>query len=125
MAKILNFQTKQQPKQQQNIIVLPHIFSKLLEMYKKYKNGIENRKIEFLRHQAYQYFYDELEEKIEPEEVDLPEFILRVKAEEKRQRLANQYADQSILHIIALNKVDECYTRRVKELKNLGIKAHF
>lgn len=126
MAKILNFQTKQQPEQQQNIIVLPHIFSKLLKQYQKYQSDIKNKKIEFLKQQAFQYFYERQPVKnIVPQGLDLPAFVLRQQEEEKRCSIAEFYASQVMITVIAEDRVDECYTRRVKELKNLGIKAHF
>ncbi len=120
MAKILNFKTKQQP---QDVIVLPHIFTKLLEMYKKYQNDVKNRKIEFLHKQAFQYFYEQLDlPEVKEDGVDIPAFLQKHNAMRKNLLLADSKASQVILQIITDDRVDECYSRRVKELKQMGIK---
>lgn len=120
MARILVF-PKSRESEQNKTIILPHVFIKLLELYKQHQDEIRNRKIEFLRQQAFQYYYDELgEPEIKTSGVDLPEFILRKQAEQKRCEIANQNAAQIMLQVIADNRVDECYRKRVKELKKLS-----
>ena len=112
MARILVF-PKSRESEQSKTIILPHVFTKLLELYKQHQDEIRNRKIDFLRQQAFQYYYDELgEPEIKTSGVDLPEFILRKQAE--------QNAAQIMLQVIADNRVDECYRKRVKELKKLS-----
>lgn len=120
MARILVF-PKSRESEQSKTIILPHVFTKLLELYKQHQDEIRNRKIEFLRQQAFQYYYDELGmSEIKTSGIDLPEFILRQQAEQRRCEIASQNAAQIMLQVIADNRVDECYRKRVKELKKLS-----
>lgn len=116
MARILKFPNKE--NKSSNISVMPNVFAKLLEMYQEKQNEIRQRKINFLCEQAFQYFYDiQPEPQIKPSEVDLPYFILEANAEKRRCEIAYNNACKAMLDIITNNKVDECYSIRIKELK--------
>lgn len=105
----------------QKVTILPSVFTKMLELYKERQDEIKRRKIIFLTQQAYQYYYDMQEgQERKPYGIDLPEFILRRQAEQNRRQVAEYNAAQIMLQVIADNRVDECYRKRVKELKKLS-----
>lgn len=93
--------------------LLPNLFSNLLKQYRQKQNEIRQRKINFLFDEAYQYFYDLLETP-KVADVDLPEFIY----EEQRKRVAWEKASKALLDVLADGRLNECYSRRMKELKN-------
>lgn len=97
----------------QKVKLLPNLFSKLLKQYRQKQNEIRQRKINFLFDEAYQYFYDLLETP-KVADVDLPEFIY----EEQRKRVAWEKASKALLDVLADGRLNECYSRRMKELKN-------
>ena len=103
----------------QKVSILPSVFTKMLELYKERQDEIKRRKIIFLTQQAYQYYYD-MQEGYErkPYGIDLPEFILRKQAEKNRRQFAEYNAAQVMLQVIADGRVDECYRKRIKELKS-------
>lgn len=97
----------------QKVKLLPNLFSNLLKQYRQKQNKIRQRKINFLFNEAYQYFYDLLETP-KVADVDLPEFIY----EEQRKRVAWEKASKALLDVLADGRLNECYSRRIKELKN-------
>lgn len=97
----------------QKVKLLPNLFSNLLKQYRQKQNEIRQRKINFLFNEAYQYFYDLLETP-KVADVDLPEFIY----EEQRKRVAWEKASKALLDVLADGRLNECYSRRMKELKN-------
>ena len=97
----------------QKVKLLPNLFSNLLKQYRQKQNEIRQRKINFLFDEAYQYFYDLLETP-KVTDVDLPEFIY----EEQRKRVAWEKASKALLDVLADGRLNECYSRRMKELKN-------
>ena len=97
----------------QKVKLLPNLFSNLLKQYRQKQNEIRQRKINFLFDEAYQYFYDLLETP-KVADVDLPEFIY----EEQRKRVAWEKANKALLDVLADGRLNECYSRRMKELKN-------
>lgn len=97
----------------QKVKLLPNLFSNLLKQYRQKQNEIRQRKINFLFDEAYQYFYDLLETP-KVADVDLPEFIY----EEQRKRVAWEKASKALLDVLADGRLNECYSRRMKELKN-------
>lgn len=97
----------------QKVKLLPNLFSNLLKQYRQKQNEIRQRKINFLFNEAYQYFYDLLETP-KVADVDLPEFIY----EEQRKRVAWEKASKALLDVLADGRLNECYSRRIKELKN-------
>lgn len=97
----------------QKVKLLPNLFSNLLKQYRQKQNEIRQRKINFLFNEAYQYFYDLLETP-KVADIDLPEFIY----EEQRKRVAWEKASKALLDVLADGRLNECYSRRMKELKN-------
>lgn len=97
----------------QKVKLLPNLFSNLLKQYRQKQNEIRQRKINFLFDEAYQYFYDLLETP-KVADVDLPEFIY----EEQRKRVVWEKASKALLDVLADGRLNECYSRRMKELKN-------
>lgn len=97
----------------QKVKLLPNLFSNLLKQYRQKQNEIRQRKINFLFDETYQYFYDLLETP-KVADVDLPEFIY----EEQRKRVAWEKASKALLDVLADGRLNECYSRRMKELKN-------
>ena len=97
----------------QKVKLLPNLFLNLLKQYRQKQNEIRQRKINFLFDEAYQYFYDLLETP-KVADVDLPEFIY----EEQRKRVAWEKASKALLDVLADGRLNECYSRRMKELKN-------
>ena len=97
----------------QKVKLLPNLFSNLLKQYRQKQNEIRQRKINFLFDEAYQYFYDLLETP-KVADIDLPEFIY----EEQRKRVAWEKASKALLDVLADGRLNECYSRRMKELKN-------
>lgn len=107
------FRRKVQPVKK--VSVIPNLFSNLLKQYKAKQDELKKRKINFLTKEAYNYFYDLLEVP-QVADIDLPEFIY----EEQRRKIAYQKASQALLDVIAEGRVNECYQKRMKELKNRG-----
>lgn len=106
------YSEKKEPKK---VLIFPNLFSNLLKQYKVRQDELRQRKIDFLTIEAFKYFYDLLEfPKIA--DVDLPEFIY----EEQRRKIAYQKASEAMLNVIAKKRVNQCYSARMKELKNRG-----
>ena len=99
----------------QKVKLLSNLFSNLLKQYRQKQNEIRQRKINFLFDEAYQYFYDLLETP-KVADVDLPEFIY----EEQRKRVAWEKASKALLDVLADGRLNECYSRRMKELRIFG-----
>ena len=97
------------------VSVIPNLFSNLLNQYKAKQDEIKRKKINFLTNEAYNYFYDLLECP-QVADIDLPEFIY----EEQRKKLAYQKASEALMEVIAEGRVEQCYSKRMKELKNRG-----
>lgn len=97
------------------IAMLPNLFSNLLKQYRAKQDELKQKKIDFLTKEAYRFFYDLLEVP-QVADVDLPEFIY----EEQRRKIAYQKASQALIDVIADGRVNECYQKRMKELKNRG-----
>ena len=100
-----------------NISFIPRLFTKMFENYKKHQDDIKRRKLDFLHGQAFQYFLD-LEEadlcrQIQDKGVNLPPFML---IEQARKR-AYDKASIALLEVIKDCRVDECYSKRIKQLK--------
>ena len=93
---------------------LSNIFSNLLNQYRQKQDEIRQKKIKFLFNEAYNYFYDLLEC---PRAIgiDLPGFIY----EEQRKKLAYEKASKALFEVITDDRLNKCYSRRVKELRNM------
>lgn len=120
MSKVVNIQ-----RNKNNVILLPNVFNKLLNLYINHQNDIRKRKIVFLINEAYQYFYDSLIQEIKTSGVDLPIFVLKEQIERRRKRLAEELSSQVVLQVIADGRVNECFSRRVNELRKKGIKVSY
>ena len=113
VIRVTDFKRNVEPVKK--ISLFPNLFSNLLKQYKERQHELKQKKIKFLTNEAYKYFYDLLETpKIA--DVDLPEFMY----EEQRKRLAYEKASKAMMDVIADNRVNQCYTKRMKELKNRG-----
>ena len=106
---------RRQVEPTKKIAMLPNLFSNLLKQYKAKQDELKQKKIDFLTKEAYRFFYDLLEVP-QVADVDLPEFIY----EEQRRKIAYQKASQALIDVIADGRVNECYQKRMKELKNRG-----
>lgn len=94
------------------ITMLPNLFSNLLKQYKAKQDELKQKKIDFLTKEAYRYFYDLLEfPKLA--DVDLPEFIY----EQDRKTRAYQLATKAMVDVIAEGRLNQCYAKRIEELK--------
>ncbi len=102
----------QQVKKVEKVKLIPNLFTNLLNQYKKRQDELKQRKIDFLKNEAFKYFYDLLETP-QIADVDLPEFIY----EEQRRRIAYENASRAMLDVIANNAVEECYKKRIQEIK--------
>ena len=86
----------------------------LLFIFKHRKDEINKRKIKFLYQEAFNYYYDVLELLYASGNViDLPFAI---------EKTAKNKAMNAMLKIIADGRINECYTKRIKQLKALGIR---
>lgn len=118
MARVYEFPIRTEAVSK--ISIIPKVFTQLFEMYQKRQNDLRKRKLNFLHKQAYQYFYDvQYRPELEADSVDIPHFIY----EEQRKKRAYDLASKALLDVIKDCRVDECYSRRVKELKRQGIKV--
>lgn len=99
-----------------NIFTMPIavFFNNILENYKRKQDDLMKKKIEFLYHQAYQYFYD-IQETKKLADIDLPYFVY----DEKRKKIAKEKATETMLEVIRENRVNQCYQKRVKELRRI------
>lgn len=85
----------------------------VLQKIQERQNEIYNRKVKFLLNQAYQYFYD-IQEPVVLSPVDIPYFLY----EKQRKKIAYDEAVKALLSVVEAKRVDECYRKRIKELKN-------
>lgn len=88
-------------------------FSDLLNYIKEEQIKKRKEKLNFLLKQGYQYYYDLLETPQHVAEVDLPMFIY----EQQRKDKAMELAHKALLDVIAHNRVNQCYKKRIAELK--------
>ena len=96
----------------EKVKLIPNLFTNLLNQYKKRQDELKQKKIDFLKNEAFKYFYDLLETP-QIADVDLPEFIY----EEQRRRIAYENASKAMLDVIANNRLNECYKKRIQEIK--------
>lgn len=99
----------------EKVRTIPNLFKNLLEKYKQRQDEIRRKKINFLTNEAYQYFYEILYHQIEFKkyEVDIP-YFLKI---EQCKKDAHEQASKAMLEVIEQKRVDECYKKRVAELK--------
>lgn len=112
MTQILNFPINQIKS---NISLLPNLFTNLIQAYKKHQDEIRNKKIAFLEEEAYKYFHT-LYYIFESDSPEIPHFV----HERQAERYAREQANKVVLEVIADNRLNECYTKRVRELKRIA-----
>lgn len=97
---------------------LHRFFHQVFENIKKNQDDIKRKKIEFLYKQAYRFFLDSYLMKIvERGTVDFPPYMYetgKIICQEAQAK-----AEQAVLEVIRANKVNYCYTKRIREIKNL------
>jgi uncharacterized membrane-anchored protein YjiN (DUF445 family) len=117
MGKLLDF-----PKKEQKVVLMPKVFARLYELYKQKQDEIKQQKIKFLERQAYEYFDTVIPiPEVRIEEIDIPYFV---KLQEAYKNRTEQIAEQvcRVMHsVVSDNRVDECYSKRIKELKKKGL----
>ena len=102
------------------VIKMPlyRFFHQVFEEVQKKQDDLRKRKIKFLYKEAYRYFLDlYLMKMAEKEIVDLPQFMYETGRIICRE--AQTKAEQAVLEVIKAKKVDYCYTKRIREIKNL------
>jgi len=91
--------------------------SNLYENYKQKQDDIKQRKLCFLYRQAYNNFYEQylikhtLRCKLE---IDLPPFLYA-------ERDARAKAIEVVLQVAKDNRINQCYSARIKELRKIGL----
>lgn len=92
-------------------------FSNLYENYKRKQDELTKYKIEFLFNTAYKHFYNQylfLHTKRISNNVDFhPHFYA--------ERCAKEAALEVILQVIKDGRINRCYQKRIKELKNMHV----
>jgi len=107
MAKIIKFP-------------LQRFFHSVYEAAKKRQDDIQRKKTEFLFQEAYRFFLDIYLTNVVNRGVDFPDFMY-----EAGQVICNEAmhkAEEAMLYVIKNNRINECYSRRIKELKKMGCK---
>lgn len=92
--------------------------SNLYENYKSEQNEIKQMKLRFLYDQAYNNFYEQflLQHSLRCKfEIDLPPFLYA-------ERDARAKAIEVVLQVAKNNRVNQCYSARIKELRKIGLK---
>lgn len=92
--------------------------SNLYENYKREQNEIKQMKLRFLYEQAYNNFYEQflLRHTLRSRfEIDLPSFLYA-------ERDARAKAIEVVLQVAKNNRVNQCYSARIKELRKIGLK---
>lgn len=98
---------------------LHNFFQQVFEEVKRKQNDIQRKKIEFLYKEAYRFFLDTYLMKIAKDRaIDFPAFMYEAGIVICKEAETN--AKQTILNVIRDNRVNECYTRRVNELKKFA-----
>ena len=123
MGSLLQFPSKYKNNK---VSVIPNIFTILYQSYKKRQDDIKQRKIDFLEKQAFQYFYDIQEDIIverNSDKVELPHFIQEQENEKRRRKIAQDNASRAMLQVIEDGRVNECYSMRIKQLKQIEKQA--
>lgn len=99
---------------------LYNFFHQVFEEIKRKQDDIKRKKTEFLYREAYRFFLDEYLMRIARERiVDLPDFMYetgRVICKEAQYK-----AEKAMLDVIKQNRINQCYTKRVNEIKKLKL----
>ncbi len=92
----------------------------LFEEKKAEMDDIKRRKTEFLFAEAYCYYLDlYLTSTIAAKTVDLPPFFYTTGAAICQEARYN--AESVMLEVIRDNRINQCYTKRVTELRKMGL----
>lgn len=111
MGTISVLRREPEPARATNSIKFP-LFRRVLARIQERQNEIYNKKLKFLLNQAFQYFLDESDE-ILLAPIDIPYFMY----EKQRRDKAYNEAVKALLDVVKDKRVDECYRKRVKQLK--------
>ena len=107
MAKVLQFP-------------LRNYIHHILEEKKSQMDDIKRRKTEFLLAEAYTYFLDlYLTRTLAAKLPDLPPFFYTTGAAICTEAMNN--AESVMLEVIRDGRINQCYTKRIKELKKMGL----
>lgn len=120
MSKVIQFPRMNRVEK---VSIIPRVFTNLFEAYKQKQHDIRKKKIQFLEQQAFQYFYDVQEvsvPKVKKNELDLPYFVQEIQAEKRRREIAQDNASRVMLQVIRDNRINECYSKRVKQLREIA-----
>lgn len=101
------------------IRTLPAIvfLSNLYENYKREQDDIKRHKLCFLYRQAYNNFYEQylIQHTLRARfEIDLPPFLYA-------ERDAREKAMEVVLQVAKNNRINQCYSARIKELRKIGL----
>lgn len=92
----------------------------LFEEQKAKMDDIKRRKAEFLFNEAYTHFLDlYLTRTLASKTVDLPPFYYTTGAALCQE--AFYRAESVMLDVIRDNRINQCYTKRINELKKIGL----
>ena len=105
---IINFPLKRT----RNLLPFAGLFANPINEYKQHQDEIRRRKIEFLEKQAFDYFYT-LYAVFWSDSAEIPQFLQEAQA----KKYAQEQSKKAVLDVIAENRLNECYTKRVNELK--------
>jgi len=103
-----------------NVIKMPlyRFFHQAYIEIKKKQDDIKRKKIEFLYQEAYHFFLDSYLMKIaEKGAIDFPPYMYetgKIICQEAQNK-----AEQALLAVIEADKVNYCYTKRIRQIKNL------
>ena len=90
--------------------------SNIYENYEREQDELKQRKLCFLYRQAYNNFYEQflIQHTLRCKfEIDLPPFLYA-------ERDARAKAIEVVLQVAKNNKIDQCYSARIKELRKIG-----
>ncbi len=102
-----------QPAEKKNEPAKFPLWRVVFERIKEKKDELYNRKVAFLFQQAFQCFYD-AQEPVILSAVDIPYFFY----ERRRKKIAYDKAVKALLYVIKEKRVDECYRKRMKQIKS-------
>jgi len=91
----------------------------VFEEIKKKQDDIKRKKIEFLYQEAYKYFLDlYLMKTAEHHIIDLPSFLYETGRAICLEAKTN--AERAVLDVIKADRVNQCYSKRIKEIKKFA-----
>ena len=108
MGKVLNFPLKQ-------------YFHNIFQGIRQKQNELLQKKIDYLFDEAYKFFLDEYLDRVAKEQIaDLPPFFYttgKVICSEARSN-----AEQVMIDVIRDGRVNQCYTKRLRQIKELNLR---